>query len=64
MRIQRLPKTFLIAAVAISCVHPQWYARLVFSNQLQYHLIQVRLMVATIALSDMSDLFRRFRLLL
>jgi len=58
MRVQRLPETGFITAVAAQGVHPQRYARLMFANQLQYHLIEVWSMVATIALSDVNNAFR------
>ncbi|MDD5267310.1 MAG: hypothetical protein PHO08_09310 [Methylococcales bacterium] len=45
IRILRLPKTGFIAAVAAQGIHPQRFARLMFANQLEYHLIQVRPMV-------------------
>jgi len=58
MRVQRLPKTFFIAAVATSCVHPQRYARLMFANQLEYHLIQVSgRWSRLIARGDMNNAF-------
>ena len=58
MRVQCLPETVLIVAVAAQRFHPQRYTRLMLANQLQYYLIEIRSVIAAITLRELNNAFR------
>jgi hypothetical protein len=50
-------KLFHITAIATERLHQRGNARLVLDNQLQHDLVEVRAMIATLALENMVEFF-------
>src|SRR6266496_4042968 len=57
MLTDNVPKRFPIAAIAAERLHQHGNACLVLDNQRQHDLVEVRAMIATIALGDVHNLF-------